>query len=443
MNIMRLNLQLFASIVDYLNSQGQDSSLSARKKIAQELGIQNYTGTAEQNNQMVQMLKNKSGNNTSSNASTSTSANTNTSTNTSTNTKTSTRTQVKLDGVDQSIADRMNSEFQTSTAYQDAMAKVQGLLDQINSGKTSYTDQIKDLMEQIQNREDFTYDADSDMMFQQYLSSMMATGNTAMQDTMGQASMLTGGYGSSYSQSVGNQAYNQHIQTAYDNLPDFYQMALQQYQMEGDEMYNLLNMLSTADATEYQRLIDSWNANKSTADTMYSQEYQKWADDVASATQIAGMQNSDYWNQKNYALQQQQLALSRAKASSSSSTTTKPASLTNAEFDKVKELYTKAGGGTAGYNAVDEYLTLIGKNNIDGATLKSSLDATEVPVWYQTWTMSKDTTNWFGGDDDNDVYSNGSTTMTYKELKNEINNSNLSKSEKEALLKKLKNQSKK
>ena len=46
------------SIVDYLKSQGQDSSYSARKNLAEERGITNYSGTAAQNTQLLNMLRN-------------------------------------------------------------------------------------------------------------------------------------------------------------------------------------------------------------------------------------------------------------------------------------------------------------------------------------------------------------------------------------------------
>jgi hypothetical protein len=47
------------SIVDYLNSKGQNSSFEARKKLAEENGIQDYEGTAEQNTQLLNILKQK------------------------------------------------------------------------------------------------------------------------------------------------------------------------------------------------------------------------------------------------------------------------------------------------------------------------------------------------------------------------------------------------
>ena len=45
------------SIVDYLNSQGKDSSFSARKKLANRYGIKNYTGTAKQNTDLLNAMR--------------------------------------------------------------------------------------------------------------------------------------------------------------------------------------------------------------------------------------------------------------------------------------------------------------------------------------------------------------------------------------------------
>jgi LysM repeat protein len=46
-----------SSIVDYLKSQGQDTSFTARQKLATEKGIVNYTGTSEQNTQLLKTLR--------------------------------------------------------------------------------------------------------------------------------------------------------------------------------------------------------------------------------------------------------------------------------------------------------------------------------------------------------------------------------------------------
>ena len=50
------------SVVDYLKSVNQPSDYASRAKMAQQLGIQNYTGTAEQNTQMLNTLRGQSSN---------------------------------------------------------------------------------------------------------------------------------------------------------------------------------------------------------------------------------------------------------------------------------------------------------------------------------------------------------------------------------------------
>ena len=198
------------------------------------------------------------------------------------------------DIVDQSTWDKINSTYQMPSAIASAWDYTNGLLAQLSTGKTSYSDQVKEMMDKIQNREKFEYDVDSDMLFQQYLASSMASGKTAMQDTMGQASALTGGYGSTYATSAANQQYNAYIQDAYNNLPEYYQMAMEAYQMEGQEMYNQLAMLNEADATEYQRLYNSWNANFSNTQQMYQNSYNEWQGSVNNAVNSANLQLNEH-----------------------------------------------------------------------------------------------------------------------------------------------------
>jgi hypothetical protein len=48
----------YTSIVDLLRSRGLDPSFTNRKKLAKELGIQNYTGTANQNRDLIKRINN-------------------------------------------------------------------------------------------------------------------------------------------------------------------------------------------------------------------------------------------------------------------------------------------------------------------------------------------------------------------------------------------------
>jgi len=45
------------SIVDFLKSQGQDSSYAARKKLAEQYGINGYSGTSAQNTNLLKQLQ--------------------------------------------------------------------------------------------------------------------------------------------------------------------------------------------------------------------------------------------------------------------------------------------------------------------------------------------------------------------------------------------------
>ena len=45
------------SVVDYLQSAGKDSSFSARKELASKMGVQNYTGSAQQNTSLLNSLR--------------------------------------------------------------------------------------------------------------------------------------------------------------------------------------------------------------------------------------------------------------------------------------------------------------------------------------------------------------------------------------------------
>lgn len=185
---------------------------------------------------------------------------------------------------------KINSNFVTPSAVTEADAWLSNQLQIIQSGKTSYSDQLKDMMDKILNREKFSYDVDTDPLFQQALASAMNSGKLAMQDTIGQASALTGGYGSTYATTAGNQAYNSYIEDAYDNLPQYYQMAMEAYQMEGDELYKQYSMLSDADNTEYNRNVTAYDATYQYRNQLYNEAYSQYRDSKSDAFASANLQ---------------------------------------------------------------------------------------------------------------------------------------------------------
>ena len=120
-----------------------------------------------------------------------------------------------------------------------------------NREDSTWWGKLTNTMSDIENRKPFTYDLNGDMLYQQYKNQYTRLGDLAMRDTMGQAAALTGGYGNSYAQTVGQQTYQGYLQQLNDKIPELYQLALDKYNREGDELYNRLSAYGNLYNTEY------------------------------------------------------------------------------------------------------------------------------------------------------------------------------------------------
>ena len=181
-----------------------------------------------------------------------------------------------------------------STSWDDT-EKGKGALDAYNSylealknyGDFTYSSQQQydDLKQSILNRDKFSYDLNSDALYQQYKDKYIQQGKLAMGDAIGQASAMTGGYGNSYAQSVGQQAYQAQLDNLNDMVPEFYQMALDKYNMEGQDLYDQYAMLGDQEELDYGRYRDEmsdWLTERDYLAGRYDSEreydYSKFAD---------------------------------------------------------------------------------------------------------------------------------------------------------------------
>lgn len=123
--------------------------------------------------------------------------------------------------------------------------------------KSQWSDQINAAFGKLQNRDPFKFDVNSDALYEQYKNQYIELGNLAMEDTMGQAATLTGGYGNSYAQSVGQQTYQGYLGRLNDVVPQLYQMALDRYTQEGDALMKEYAMLLDRDNQDYGRYKDA------------------------------------------------------------------------------------------------------------------------------------------------------------------------------------------
>lgn len=121
---------------------------------------------------------------------------------------------------------------------------------------SSYDEQISQIYNKIVSREPFRYDPMSDSLYGNYREQYTQLGRKAMRDTMGQAAALTGGYGSSYAQQLGQQEYDSYLQKLGEVLPELYSAAYQRYKDQGDNLEQEYQRLLGMEQTEYGRYRD-------------------------------------------------------------------------------------------------------------------------------------------------------------------------------------------
>lgn len=144
-------------------------------------------------------------------------------------------------------------------SYQTALDALLAANKKAPTYNATYEGQLKELYDQIVGREKFKYDINTDMLYQQYRQQYQDLGRLSMQDTMGQAAGMTGGYGSSYSQAVGQQQYDAYLQRLNDIVPELYAQAYQRYSDEGDALLKQYGLLGSLADREYEQYSDAYN----------------------------------------------------------------------------------------------------------------------------------------------------------------------------------------
>lgn len=137
-------------------------------------------------------------------------------------------------------------------------------------------DQATAIYDKIMNRGEFSYDVNKDKLYQQYRDLYAQMGRSAMEDTMGQAAALTGGYGSTYSQNAGQQAYNAYLQKLNEVVPELYNAAYNRYNQEGQDLMNLYSMARSNADSAYERDYNQWynrlQLERGDEDTAYNRQ---------------------------------------------------------------------------------------------------------------------------------------------------------------------------
>lgn len=350
------------SIVDYLNSAGQDSSYKARKRLAQQQGISNYTGSAKQNTSLLNSLRNTAASSSGSGISKNVLAGVGDTPATALNLTGATKsptvnaasssgfgigdtpaTALNLTGAVQSptinagapstgtttsaygmasttsYPTNYKESEKTSTAYRNYQNKLSNLPDDYEESDyvkdrrnklaevenarpadftSKYRAQIDDLLNKIYGDKGFNYTAEdlqNDDLYKMYAQQYQQSASRAMRDTMGQAQAASGGYGSTYAQQVGQQAYDQTMSGLNDKVLDFRDRAYQTYLNNQSNRYNQLNAFQTQDNTDYGRYRDTVSDWQTDRNYYLSALQGEQANDL----NIYSANNSNYYNALN------------------------------------------------------------------------------------------------------------------------------------------------
>ena len=168
----------------------------------------------------------------------------------------------------------------------------QAYLEQVKASKpgayqSRWDDELTSLYDQIRNRKKFSYDMGTDPLYQQYREQYQRLGRLAMQDTLGQAAAMTGGFGSSYGQTAAQQAYRQQMANLGDKASSLYDKARSEYDRQGTadkQAYDLLLQRENSSQNQYKQNLAAWEAENQRLWNRYDQarsdDYGAYRDEI-------------------------------------------------------------------------------------------------------------------------------------------------------------------
>lgn len=194
--------------------------------------------------------------------------------------------------------DAYNTDYEEGAKVTDAYERLQETLNNKPTFQSKYESKLEELYNSIMGREKFKYNFNADPMYQMYKDQYVAQGKQAMEDSMGKAQAMNGGYGSSYSQSAAQQQYQNYLQNLNNMIPTLRDQAFEQYQYEGQEMLNKYGITADAYDREYGHYRDDvadWQSDRSFNQGMYADERNF---DYSQFTNERAFWNDEYWKER-------------------------------------------------------------------------------------------------------------------------------------------------
>ena len=164
---------------------------------------------------------------------------------------------------------------------------------------SKWQQQLDEAMEKILNREKFSYNLNGDALYRQYKDQAIQNGRLAMQDTLGQAAAMTGGFGSSYGQTAAQQAYRQQMANLGDKASALYDKARSEYGRQGTadkQAYDLLLQRENSSQNQYKQNLAAWEAENQRLWSRYDQaqaaDYNAYRDEIKDSQWLQEFQQA-------------------------------------------------------------------------------------------------------------------------------------------------------
>ena len=168
-----------------------------------------------------------------------------------------------------------------------------------------YDETIQDMIKDMLERPEFSYDPDSDVVWQSYQKAYGREGDRATRNALGAAAAASGGMPSSYATTAAAQAGNYYAAQAADKIPELYEAAYNRYLNEFNMDASKIGIVQGQEQTDYNRYLDElgqWNTDRNF-------EYNKFAGDRAQWNADREFAYNQLLDEINSQTQQRQEAL--------------------------------------------------------------------------------------------------------------------------------------
>lgn len=147
-----------------------------------------------------------------------------------------------------------------------------------NKQADQFDTMISQLMDQINNRQPFSYDPETDPMYQIYKQQYTDNAGRSMKDTLAEVSARTGGLASSYAEQAAQGAYDEQMRQLDAVIPELRNLAYEMYQGDLNRDLNMLGVYKGLSDDAYGRAGDAYARKINEENTAYSRSAKEKAD---------------------------------------------------------------------------------------------------------------------------------------------------------------------